>query len=454
MHGSGPYLFFPAWWVSHLELDWQSDNYRKFFQQLGEHHTVVRYDRPGAGLSDRQRERFELEQEVQTLSELVEHVGAKELSLLGLSCGGPAAVEYSQRNSHRVSRLLLVASYAHGNDIADADMQHAACSLVRSLWGVGSKAILDLFDPDMPSEQRKQLGKVHRQSATADMATELMKLTFSMDAREAAKKLTTPTLVLHCDKDHTVPAAAGKRLAAIIPNAEFKSMQGRSHLPWLGSEKDEFIAEILSFTGAENSGQIKAALPAQTLKQTPEQFHKMGDVWALSYAGKTVHVKDARGLHDLAQLIANPGKELHVRLLASGEADAPGTYQNDAPVLDQQALNEYKQRFEELQEQKQEAAQCGDEARYERLETEQDAITNALTQGMGLHGKPRQFNSDDERARKSVTARIRSSINRIQSVHPELGEHLQASVSTGLQCSYHSNANLHWQTVSETRAYD
>jgi hypothetical protein len=39
-------------------------------------------------------------------------------------------------------------------------------------------------------------------------------------------------------------------------------------------------------------------------------------------------------------------------------------------------------------------------------------------------------------ARKSVTARIRHAIARLADVHPQLAEHLEASVQTGTQCTY------------------
>ena len=47
-HGSGPALVVPAWWISHLALDWKNKAFKRFFQQLGQYFTVIRYDRPGA----------------------------------------------------------------------------------------------------------------------------------------------------------------------------------------------------------------------------------------------------------------------------------------------------------------------------------------------------------------------------------------------------------------------
>ena len=432
-NGSGPTLLVPAWWVSHLELDWKDHNFRHFFEALGKHHTVVRYDRPGVGLSERQRDSFDVEDEILILSELIQHIKIESLSLLGISCGGPV----TQRNPHHVEKLVLINSFVDGCDIANNDVKQALCSMVLASWGMGSKMIIDLFDPDMPSEQRKVLGKIHKASASSDMAYNLLNLTFNMNAVEAAKNLIKPALVLHRSKDHTVSVEAGKRLAATIPNAEFKSFEGKSHLPWVGVESEQFIDEILTFT----LEQVHTKTPIDH-----NQFQQIGDVWVLSYAHKTVHLKDAMGLRDLGQLIANPGKDIHARFLASGETKDKQTDTQEADILDSQALKAYRQRLLELEEAQQQAIQCENETLYAKLEDERDALQNELTKALGMSGRQRTFTSDDEKARKAISARIRSSIKRIESVHSELAEHLTQTINTGNYCCYNTVESLHWQT--------
>jgi pimeloyl-ACP methyl ester carboxylesterase len=51
--GEGPPLVMGGWWMSHLELDWGNRRFRDFIAALARYRTVVRYDPPGAGLSDR-----------------------------------------------------------------------------------------------------------------------------------------------------------------------------------------------------------------------------------------------------------------------------------------------------------------------------------------------------------------------------------------------------------------
>lgn len=379
VHGSGPFLLVPAWWISHLELDWQSDDFQRFFQRLGEQHSVVRYDRPGVGLSERKRSQFELTDEVTILSELIDHLGASSCSLLGLSCGGPTAIVYTQLNPHRVEKLVLVNSFVEGADIGSGEMKAALCALISASWGVGAKAIIDLFDPSMASEQRRALGKIHRESASTEMALNLLLLTYKMDARDAAKNIIKPTLILHRSDDRTISFSAGKRLATMIPNSEFKSFGGRAHLPWIGHEAQAFVKEILAFTAPDNTSIQKDSLGLN-------QFRQMGDVWVVSYMQKTVHVKDALGLHDLQQLIASPGKEFHARFLASGVTMETQSPDQITEILDTKALKQYRQRLVDIEAEQHQAERQGEQSRYQRLENESELLQRELTAALGLGG--------------------------------------------------------------------
>ena len=53
VRGEGPPLVAPAWWVSHLELDWESAGFRRFWEGVADTYTLIRYDRLGVGMSDR-----------------------------------------------------------------------------------------------------------------------------------------------------------------------------------------------------------------------------------------------------------------------------------------------------------------------------------------------------------------------------------------------------------------
>ena len=50
--GTGPLLLVAPGWLSHLELGWSIPAERMFHEALSSGRTLVRYDRPGCGLSD------------------------------------------------------------------------------------------------------------------------------------------------------------------------------------------------------------------------------------------------------------------------------------------------------------------------------------------------------------------------------------------------------------------
>jgi pimeloyl-ACP methyl ester carboxylesterase len=112
--GDGPPLLLPAWWVSHVERNWEEPEFRAFMTALAREHTVVRYDRPGVGLSDRRRTRYTLEEDAAAFAALADHLGYERFSLLGISCGGPLAIDYATRNPERIARIVVYGSSRTG----------------------------------------------------------------------------------------------------------------------------------------------------------------------------------------------------------------------------------------------------------------------------------------------------------------------------------------------------
>ena len=63
---------------------------------------------------------------------------------------------------------------------------------------------------------------------------------------------------------------------------------------------------------------------------TEQVFRRDGHYWTLAYAGVVVHVRDAKGLHDIARLLARPGAGLHVsELVGASDSRAAESAAND-----------------------------------------------------------------------------------------------------------------------------
>ncbi|HET6531051.1 MAG TPA: ATPase, partial [Actinoplanes sp.] len=168
-------------------------------------------------------------------------------------------------------------------------------------------------------------------------------------------------------------------------------------------------------------------------------FRRDGDLWHLGYGDRVVRLPDAKGLHDLAALLAVPNQPVHVRrLLGMPLAGAD-------PVLDTRARAEYRTRLADLSEQIDDAVAANDRDRAAVATAERDFIVAELTAATGLAHRSRRLGDDTERARKTVTARIRYAIGRIRRVHPALAEHLDRSVHTGVECAYQPDAPPAWR---------
>jgi len=107
--GDGPPLVAPAWWVSHLELDWGVDAFRGLWEAVGDGYAVVRYDRLGVGMSDRDvcGEDLTLDGDVALLRAVIDELAVETVVLVGGSSGGLTAIAFAARFPERVSRLVL-----------------------------------------------------------------------------------------------------------------------------------------------------------------------------------------------------------------------------------------------------------------------------------------------------------------------------------------------------------
>lgn len=165
-----------------------------------------------------------------------------------------------------------------------------------------------------------------------------------------------------------------------------------------------------------------------------------GDGWLVDYGGRQVLLADLKGLHDIRRLLERPGEEIHCLDLAERE-----DYGYGDEVLDDQARQALKMRIRDLQEELAEAEDMNDIGRAERLRTEMDRLVETLSRALGLGGRDRRLGSLSERARTTVTWRIRHAVRKIGAVHGPLGRHLANSLRTGTFCAYKPEQPVAWR---------
>lgn len=169
-------------------------------------------------------------------------------------------------------------------------------------------------------------------------------------------------------------------------------------------------------------------------------FRAEGELWTLAFDGLTVQLTEAKGFHDLAELLSRPDVPVHCLELAGRSAEPRG----DQAVLDARTRRELSARARELQEEMDDAEARADGARAERARAELERLVETLSAAMGLGGKGRRLGGAAERARTAVTWRIRNAIRKIAAAHPALGRHLQNAVRTGTWCAYTPERPVDW----------
>lgn len=236
--GNGPPLVKASNWLTHLDFEWGSPIWRHWYAELSRHHRVVRYDERGNGMSQRDVPDVSFDTWVRDLETVVDAAGLDQFSLLGISRGGSIAIAYAVKHPGRVTHLVLYGAFACGLDHYGTPQQlearRALTSLVRLGWGLNNPAFCKTFTcrfiPEATPEHERWFDELQRVSTSPENAARLMERDDAIDVRPLLPQVKTPTLVIHCDRDHAVLPEQGRDLAASIPGARYVSLPSANHL--------------------------------------------------------------------------------------------------------------------------------------------------------------------------------------------------------------------------------
>lgn len=163
-----------------------------------------------------------------------------------------------------------------------------------------------------------------------------------------------------------------------------------------------------------------------------------GDVWILTVGGDTIYLRHTKGLVYLAELLANPGRELHaldlVGLLSEDEGLALPTATRE-DLIDDKARRAYARRLDATLAELAHAETVGDPESITVLRSEVEALRSELARATGLNGTLRS-SSATERARISVTRALRLALGHIARANPRASAALAAGIRTGTYCCY------------------
>jgi TolB-like protein/pimeloyl-ACP methyl ester carboxylesterase/Tfp pilus assembly protein PilF len=255
--GQGPLLVRVLGWFTHLEMEWAWPDLRALWERLSAHHTVVRYDGRGIGLSDRWAADFTEETRERDLDAVLDAVGAspsRPAALLGISEGGWTGAACALRHPDRISHLIVYGGYARGalaRPGFDAEEDRALLTLMRKGWGRETSAFRQVFTSqfyrdDADPELLAHFNDLQRGSADPETAARYVgSCHLRGDGTSLFARLTQPLLVIHRRGDRSVPFEEGRYLASVVPGARFLPLPGSAHYFPTARSDDPGTAEMI-----------------------------------------------------------------------------------------------------------------------------------------------------------------------------------------------------------------
>jgi pimeloyl-ACP methyl ester carboxylesterase len=224
-------------------------SWRKVAEPLGELGSVIAFDRPAFGLTERPlpdegngQNPYSPEAQSDLTVALMDELGVDKAVLVGHSAGGTIAALTALRHPERVEALVLedAAIYRQGGTpswlrpmLLAPQMRRLGPVLVRSIatWGEGViEAAWD--DPEKITVELLSGYKKPLRAENWDRALwEFTLASHPLALGARLQEITVPVLVITGDNDRIVPTAESERLAEGLPHAELVVIPRCGHVP-------------------------------------------------------------------------------------------------------------------------------------------------------------------------------------------------------------------------------
>lgn len=247
-------------WFTHIEYEWRVPAWKAMFEEMARRCRLVRYDQRGTGLSDWDVDDVSQDAMLGDMKAIADAAGLQQFGLFSLSQGCAYSVRFAAENPERVKFLILYGGYARGmlkrGSPDQAAMANAFKTMIQQGWGsplpTYRQVFTSMFMAGAPPDQTASFDELMRISASPETAMRIFDMNNENDVSALTSRVRAPTLVLHCRGDARVPFDEGRRLAAMIPDAQFVALEGDSHFLLPGTSAfdgffehiDRFLADL------------------------------------------------------------------------------------------------------------------------------------------------------------------------------------------------------------------
>ncbi|MGF2414903.1 alpha/beta fold hydrolase [Ferruginibacter sp.] len=249
-----PVVFIHGWPLSGSMWEYQ-------ITQLPQHDLrCITYDRRGFGKSDRPFCGYDYNTLASDLKALLDELNLNEVTLVGFSMGGGEIAKYfSLYGDARIAKVVFISAVVpfllQTADNPDGVPQEHFDKNQQAMMD-DRPTFLEVFNRDFygesllnqPVSEAYLANSLTKAMDASPIATiECAKSFSSTDFRKDILKINVPTLIIHGDKDKTVPIKlTGERTAQAITGSIFKVYEGAPHGLWF-TQKEKLNEDLIDF---------------------------------------------------------------------------------------------------------------------------------------------------------------------------------------------------------------
>jgi pimeloyl-ACP methyl ester carboxylesterase/DNA-binding CsgD family transcriptional regulator len=262
--GDGPVLLCDLGRLHHLDAFWTHAPYRRLVESLAQQFTVVRWDRPGCGLSDRGGADFSVQGEVALFDRLLDELGRDEVAVLASGSAATVMVVVAALRPQQVARLALFGAWTRTP--RSADYLRALDALLPAQLGLAIQLLARSTASGCDAQAVRWLTNAYREVASGEVIRQWLREVVRLDVRSALRRVRCPTLVLHRRADPSVDLGQARDVAAGIPGAVLAPLDGTEGLIWEGDQQ-ALLAPLTGFLSGPDGRGPRPAGPEVTTRE-------------------------------------------------------------------------------------------------------------------------------------------------------------------------------------------
>lgn len=208
-----------------------------FYWWLGQRVRLIRFDQRGTSLSDCVEGTLRIDDMVEDMRAVADAAELERFFLFGPSQGVAFAIAFANRDPKRVLGIIGRGGFGRGwlvtGDEGEQRKYEGSKALIEAGWNANPeyrRFFTARLIPNCEPAVAREFDKMQRRACDAAAILANLELMVSIDVEAIAREVTSPAVLLHSRGDRSVAMAEGRRLASILPNAEFVMLDDDNHI--------------------------------------------------------------------------------------------------------------------------------------------------------------------------------------------------------------------------------